>query len=98
MFLDCYCCAASVLYAYVQIAFYVTRPHCVETMPVICIWLLIEVLYQYFQILNYIVESLSVLCCIVKQRRLLQQKQKAKLERRNSLQGLRANRKVILPQ
>ena len=66
---DCYCLSATVLYAYVQIAFYVNWKSCAQDMRVICIWLLIEVFYQYLQVIHFVIESLSVLYCIVKQRR-----------------------------
>jgi len=65
LLIDCYCCLASTGWAFAQVCFFLKRLQCSEKVPKTYYWLQIEVIYQYSQILYYLISNFMVIAIII---------------------------------
>jgi large-conductance mechanosensitive channel len=63
--IDCYCCVASTGWAFAQVCFFLKSHQCSEKVPKTSFWLQIEVIYQYSQILYYLISNFIVIAIII---------------------------------
>lgn len=62
---DCYCCAGTIVYLYVQISWWMDHGQCKEQLPHITKHMQNEIIYQYARILWYILTNLIVVLYIM---------------------------------
>ena len=65
LLIDCYCCVASTGWAFAQVCFFLKNQQCNEKVPRTSFWLQIEVIYQYSQILYYLISNFIVITIII---------------------------------